>query len=192
MPTQDLISKAAKIIKSGGLVIHPTDTCYGLAANALDPLAVKKIYRLKGRDFNKPLIICVRDLKMAKDLVRFNPTAEKLFRKFLPGPLTLVLPSKLHPGQKDAIRLPNHPVTLALSKTCSVPYTTTSANLSGKPNPYSLAEVFGQFSHEAIRQLFILDAGPLPPTPPSTVIDVSGGKIKILRSGPISLSQLRS
>lgn len=188
MLTQDLISKAAKIIESGGVVIHPTDTCYGLAANVLDPIAVAKIYKLKGRDFDKPVIFCVRDFAMASELVQFDQFAKSLFDKFLPGPLTLVLPSKINPGKKDSIRIPNHPVILALSKICSVPFTTTSANLSGGPNPYSAEEIPDEIKSGVD---LILDVGPLPKNLPSTVVDVSEGKITILRAGPVSEEKIQ-
>lgn len=188
MLTLDLISKAARIIKSGGIVLHPTDTCYGLATNALDEKAVAKLHKLKGRNFQKPFIVCVRDLAMAKNLVQLNSLAEKLFTKFLPGPLTLVLPKKKGSGTL-AIRLPNHFITLQLSRLCAVPYTTTSANISGGPNPYAVSEV----PQEIISGCdLIIDVGKLPPTPPSTVVDVSEEKIKILRVGPVSAEELQA
>ena len=188
MLTQDLISKAVKIIERGGVVIHPTDTCYGLAANVFDKTAVAKIYKLKGRDFNKPVIFCVRDFAMAEKLVDFNSLAKLLFDKFLPGPLTLVLPSKINPGKKDSIRIPNHPVILALSRICSVPFTTTSANLSGGPNPYSISEIPDAIKNNVD---LILDVGTLPKNLPSTVIEVTDEEFKILRGGPVSQAEIR-
>ncbi len=182
-----LLFLAAKTIAAGGIVVHPTDTCYGLATNAQSPLALKKLHRLKDRVPQKPFIVCVRDLAMAKKLVKFNPLAEKLFAKFLPGPLTLVLPKKKGVGTL-AIRMPNHPITLALSRLCPVPYTTTSANFSGGPNPYRVAEI----SKEILDSCdLIIDAGELSRTPPSTVVEVTSGELNVLRVGPVSKRQLQ-
>lgn len=190
----DLIIEAAAIIEQGGIVIHPTDTSYGIAASALDKEAIQKIYTLKGRDFKKPLIVAVRDKNQAKKLVEFTPQAGLLFDKFFPGRLTLVLPKKkgipdlLTAGGPLGIRMPNHQLTLELSKLCSVPYTTTSANLSNQPPAYSAEEIISSLSPDSFNLL--LDFGPLPKVLPSTVVDLSTSEVKILREGPISKEEI--
>lgn len=176
-PDIKIIEEAAEVLSSGGIVIHPTDTSYGLAANIFDDRAIKRIYEIKGRDFNKPLINCVRDLKMAEEIVVFNDLAYKLFDKFFPGALTLVLKSKDDLGTR-AIRIPYCKVTQELSKICLFPYSTTSANISGQADEYS--------PNFNLKVDLVLDAGQLPIKPPSTVIDVSSGEVKILREGAIS------
>ncbi len=192
------ILEAAQVLSSSGLVVHPTDTAYGLAGNIFDTLAISKIYTLKSRDLKKGLIVCVKDLPMALSLVEFNRSAHVLFEKFLPGPLTLVLPRKSHvpdPVSGNlptlAIRLPNSPITLALSRSVDFPYTTTSANPSGGPNPYSLAAIQSSFTPEFLSQIDLaLDTGPLPTRPPSTIVDLTTPTPHILRQGPITEAQI--
>lgn len=196
-PDPFLIRQAALIIESGGIVAHPTDTTYGLAGNALSENAIKKVFKIKGRDFKKPLIVAVRDFAQAEELVKFNKTGRILFNKFFPGPLTIILPKKspvpdiVTEGKPLGIRMPNCNVTLSLSKICSVPYTTTSANISGGKNPYLINEILESFNKKSLDMIdLILDAGILPENLPSTVVDISSGDTKILRDGPISQVQI--
>lgn len=196
-PNPEIIKQAASVIEAGGIVVHPTDTAYGIAASVFDETAIKKVFDLKGRDFNKPLIVAIRDLTQIEELVEFNRKGKILFNKFFPGSLTIILPKKsivpdiVTGGKPLGIRMPNCVVTLELSKYCKVPYTTTSANLSGKPALYSIEVILQQFNNETIQQCdLILDAGVLPETLPSTVIDVSTDEAKILRVGPISEAQI--
>lgn len=195
-PNPSEIIQIAKTIESGGLVVHPTDTTYGLAANVFNEDSIRKIFKLKGRDFNKPLIVAIKDLTQARTLVEFNRLAEVLFHKFFPGPLTLVLPRKpLVPsivtgGKPLGIRMPNCKITLALSNACSVPYTTTSANPSGKPAPYKIEELIKQFGTSIEEIDLIIDAGALPEVFPSTVVDLTNETPQILRSGPITEAQI--
>ena len=196
-PDPSLIRQAALIIESGGIVAHPTDTAYGLAGNAFSENAIKKVFKIKGRDFKKPLIVAVRDFAQAEKLVEFNKPGKILFNKFFPGPLTIVLPKKptvpdiVTAGKPLGIRIPNCEVTLALSKFCSVPYTTTSANISGGKNPYSVDEILESFNKKSLEMIdLILDAGILPENLPSTVVDISSGDTKILRDGPVSQAQI--
>lgn len=197
-PDSITLTKASQVLDSGGIVVYPTDTAYGLAADIFKPEAVEAIFQVKGRDFNKGLIVCVKDLTQAKTLVQFNAAAEKLFNNFLPGPLTLLLPKKplvsdrVSGGSKNlAIRIPNCAVTLALSQNYLHPYTTTSANPSGMPNPYSLDDVLQQFDLASLKLLGLaLDAGPLPKIPPSTIVDLSLPTPQIIRPGPISETEI--
>jgi L-threonylcarbamoyladenylate synthase len=178
------IQKATEILKNGGVVVHPTDTCYGLAANAYDQKAIQKIYEIKGRDFNKPLILAVRDIDQLLEIADLTEMGKILFQKFFPGPLTLVL-NKNDGSGTVGVRTPNHPVVLELLKLCDFPFTTTSANISGGKNPYSVSEI------NLPGVDFILDSGKLPENPPSTVVDVTGDAPVVLRAGPVSLEQIR-
>lgn len=168
------VEKAAEIIKKGGVVIYPTDTVYGLGANALDEKAIKKIFEIKGRDFKKPISVIVKDLEMAKKVANFSKDTEKILKKILPGPITVILykkkilPDILTGGSnKVGLRIPDCKFTKALMEKLDFPITTTSANISGKP-------AFAKAS-----------AGK-----PSTVIDLTGLKPKILRAGPITKKEL--
>lgn len=152
------------------------------------------MYEAKGRDFSKPTHVVIRNWEMLEAIAEPNAQARKLYDSFLPGPLTIILKKK--PSVPDlltaglptiGVRIPDSPVTQALSKAVDFPYTTPSANLSGGPTPYS--------AHGAVRQIgqsvdLVLDAGELPPVPPSTLVDTTQSPAKILRQGPISEEQI--
>jgi len=193
-PDPKVIEKAAQVILKGGSVVLPTDTAYGLAVNALDRKAVKKLFRIKARAKDKPLPVAVSEIKQAQKLAFFHVEALRLARKFWPGALTLVLRKKeLGPkkitGCEETIglRIPDSRVCLALADRAQVPYTITSANISGGETPYSVPEVVRQFENRKPRPDLILDGGTLAKIKPSTVVDLSEGEIKILREGAIKI-----
>ncbi|QQY79190.1 L-threonylcarbamoyladenylate synthase [Keratinibaculum paraultunense] len=195
-PEKALIKKGADIIKSGGLVAFPTETVYGLGANGLDEKAVKKIFIAKGRPQDNPLILHVAEKDQVSPLVEFiSKEAEELMEKFWPGPLTLLFKrSKLVPDcitaglDTVAIRMPNHPVALALIKASDVPIAAPSANTSGKPSP-TLASHVKEDLYGKIHM--IIDGGKTGIGVESTVLDMSGDKPLILRPGGVTLEQLR-
>ena len=201
------IKEAIQILKSGGVVVYPTDTAYGLAVDATNPAAVKKLYQLKGRDFHNPIHVIPPTKDWIEKLVKLSPVAKKIIDRLMPGPLTLVLPLKakgkpwqmLSAGTNTlGIRRPKHKLALDLAMLLRKPITTTSANVSGQPNCYSVAEVKRQFEpklphprlrlrREAAGRLlswkergvlsgrkpkpdFYLDGGKLRKTRPSTVV----------------------
>ena len=182
------ISQAAKIIRDGGLVAFPTETVYGLGANALDSEAVRKIYVAKGRPSDNPLILHVSSFEQARELVFMNDLAEKLITKFWPGPLTLVLPAKnIVPrstrGGLDtaAIRMPDNPVAQALIKASGVPIAAPSANISGRPSPTDFESVYNDMNGKIN---MILDGGKVDVGIESTVIDITNPeKVLMLRPG---------
>ncbi|WP_003542731.1 L-threonylcarbamoyladenylate synthase [Desulfotomaculum nigrificans] len=194
-PDQNVIDRAAQIIKNGGLVAFPTETVYGLGANGLDGTAVAGIYRAKGRPSDNPLILHVADFAMAEALsAGLPPVAGMLMDKFWPGPLTLVVPRANHiPGQVTGgldtvgIRMPSHPVALALIKAAGVPIAAPSANRSGRPSPTRAAHVQADLQG---RIDAILDGGPTGVGLESTVLDVSGEQPVILRPGGVTYEQL--
>ena len=195
----DQIQKAVEALRQGGIVAYPTDTAYGLAVDATNPKAVEKLYKLKGRDFNKPIHVIYPSTQWLKKIVKLNIQALRLMVKFMPGPITLVLPLKaigfswkrLSAGTKTmGIRLPNHPVALELVKKFGKPITTTSANVSGKPNTYSISEVKKQFARAKNKPHFYLDGGKLAKTQPSTVVLVNKN-VTILREGPVTETQIK-
>jgi len=197
-PTAGSIAEAADILKNGGLVGLPTETVYGLAANALDNSAVAKIFAAKGRPSFNPLIIHVPDVTAAEDLVQMNAAAYHVAQAFWPGPLTLILPrktgcrvSELASAGLDtlAIRVPAHPVALAVLKACGVPLAAPSANRSGALSPTTPAHVAESLG-EAVD--LILAAGPCAVGLESTVLDLSGPTPVILRAGAITAEDLES
>ncbi|MCS7134657.1 MAG: L-threonylcarbamoyladenylate synthase [Candidatus Pacearchaeota archaeon] len=195
-PERKKILLAANIIRKGGLVAFPTETVYGLGADALNPKAVKKIYEVKRRPFDNPLIVHIARKKDLFRLARSVPKEVKiLIRNFWPGPLTLILKaSKIVPKVTTAgldtiaIRMPNHKVALDLIKACGKPIAAPSANLSGRPSPtlaqHVIQDLYGKID-------LILDAGPTDIGVESTVLDLSSPTPQILRPGGITFEKLK-
>jgi len=183
--TNKAISEAVDIIRSGGIVAHATETCYGLACDLTNEKAVKKLYALKNlpEDRNVSALFCSVD--DAKKLVEWNAKAQGLAEKHLPGPLTLILPRK--ETGTIGIRISPHPVAQKLAEGCGVPLSSTSANLHGQANPYSAEDIQNQFKDRQLQPDLILDSGLLPDSPPSTVAHIDGEEVKILRQGSIQI-----
>ena len=194
--TKKAIEQAAKIIKRGGLVAFPTETVYGLGANALDKTAVRKIFKAKKRPMDNPLIIHIADIKDLNSLVKEIPkTAEVLIKKFWPGPLTLILhkkevvPDEVTAGLKVvAIRIPKNRIALDLIKKAGVPIAAPSANLAGRPSPTLAQHVFDDLGAGVD---LILDGGSTKIGVESTVVDLTVNPPQILRPGGISFEELK-
>jgi len=187
----NVIKRAADILRAGGVIIYPTDTAYGLGVDALNDNAIKKLYRIKGRDFSKPTHVIVPNWSWIMVLTYPNENAKKLYEAFMPGPLTIVLNKK--PVTPDiltadlptlGIRIPNNDITKLISRFFNAPYTTPSANKSGGKTPYSIEDVKEELDISKVD--LILDAGKLPELLPSTIVDISITPPKILRKGLIS------
>ena len=194
-PQPPVIERAAGILRAGGLVAFPTETVYGLGAHALDAQAVRKIFVAKDRPGWDPLIVHVRDLAMARPLMkRLLPQFELLACRFWPGPLTLVVEkSDLVPAEVTAhrptvaLRMPWHPVAAALLAAAGVPIAAPSANRFGRPSPTRAEHVVEDL---ADRVDLILDAGPTPLGVESTVVDVTRSPPAVLRPGGVSCERL--
>jgi L-threonylcarbamoyladenylate synthase len=188
MANQGDIQKAAEIIRSGGLVVFPTETVYGLGANALDATAVGKIYELKGRPATSPLIVHVASIEQARELAAEWPEeAERLAREYWPGPLTLVVPKKkLIPDEVTAglptvgLRMPRHPMALELLRAAQVPIAAPSANRFTQLSPTTAEHVREAFGDETP---FLLDGGPCEVGIESTVVAVTTDGLEVLRPG---------
>jgi len=187
--------KAAGILLSGGLVGLPTETVYGLAANAYNVEAVRRIYRVKGRPQDNPLIVHVSDFVMLNDIAQLNARAVELARVFWPGPLTMVLTKKpvIDPAVNCglptvAVRMPSHPVALAVIAEADVPLAAPSANLSGRPSTTTAQHVLDDHNG---RIPLVLDGGSCEVGVESTVISLVGRHPVILRPGIISLENIR-
>lgn len=191
------ITHAVKRLQEGGLVAFPTETVYGLGANALDPEAVNKIFAAKGRPSDNPLIVHISSMDMLSDLVReIPPMAERLAKAFWPGPLTLVLPkSDLVGGAVTAgldtvaVRMPEHPVALRLIALAGVPVAAPSANTSGRPSP-TVAQHVVEDLHGQVD--VIIDGGPVGLGVESTVLDVTSNPPMILRPGGVTKEMLEA
>ncbi|MCL2855916.1 MAG: L-threonylcarbamoyladenylate synthase [Defluviitaleaceae bacterium] len=185
----DIIKQAARIIKSGGLVAFPTETVYGLGANALDEAACAKIYEAKGRPGDNPLIVHINEgfelVRLAREV---PPGAQALMGAFSPGPLTVILPARpgifAHGyGDTVAVRLPGNMAARLLIHHAGVPIAAPSANLSGSPSPTTAAHVLADLDG---RVDMVLDGGACKHGMESTVVDFTDTVPKILRPGAIT------
>lgn len=196
-PRQDTaaVQKAASVLRDGGLAAIPTETVYGLAANALDSKAVSKIFRVKGRPADNPLIVHIADLETLPSLARKIPQAAyDLAEAFWPGPLTMILPKKeIIPDivtvglDTVAIRFPSHPVAAAIIKESGLPIAAPSANLSGSPSPTNARRCIQDLSGKIE---LIVDGGDCSIGVESTVITLAGDTPRLLRPGFVTLEQL--
>lgn len=194
-----IINRAAGVLRAGGLVIYPTETCYGAGVDPTNQAAVDKLLAYKSRREGRPLSIAVADQSMASKYVKLNPTAINLYKKFLPGPLTVVSKSlgKTATGIDSetgtlGIRIPDHPMALELVKKLGRPITATSANVSYKPRPYSINQLLTQTSKKQRALIdYFIDAGTLPRRPVSTIVDTTLDDPLIIRKGKITLSHTR-
>lgn len=187
------IEEAASILRAGGLVAFPTETVYGLGANALDAAAVRKIFAVKERPHWDPLIVHVRDAEMARTLATQELPAEWIAR-FWPGPLTLVVrkaacvPDEVTARRPTvALRVPRHPVAQALLQAAKVPIAAPSANRFGRPSPTCAAHVAADLGG---RVELILDGGPTQLGVESTVVDLTRSPPVILRPGGVTREEL--
>ncbi len=202
-----IIQASVKALKQGKIIVYPTDTCYGLAVDVSRLQAIKQLYKLKGRNFNKPSSVVVPSLAYAKKIVQWGSEAQKLAKKFWPGAITLVCSLTLpFPSRGEGrgfriltaktnflgLRLPKNRLALDLAKGLKKPITATSANLAGKSECYSVDEIVQQFQHQKIKPDIIIDAGKLPFQKPSTLVKLEhSGQVSIIRQGPITQSQIK-
>ncbi|MDR7231639.1 L-threonylcarbamoyladenylate synthase [Caulobacter sp. BE264] len=191
------IDAAAEALRAGGLVILPTETVYGLGANAADPAAVAAIFEAKGRPRFNPLIAHVADLETAAQIAAFDDRAYALAREFWPGPLTIVAPIRDAGAVCDlaragldtvAIRVPGHPTSRAVLAAFGGAVVAPSANRSGRPSPTTYADAMAETGDKAAASL---DGGPCAVGLESTVVSVLDGEVRLLRPGAVTRVQLQ-
>ncbi len=188
-PDISKLKLAAEVLKSGGVVVIPTDTVYGLAAGVFSAEAQKKIYSIKGRSFRKPLILMPPDIDSLKSLAHIPEPSGKLIKKFWPGPLTVVLSTTelgkmVSGGRSDiGVRIPDSKIVLGLLKHCGFPIMTTSVNPSGKPSAKSGDEALKYMKGKVD---LIIDCGKCGLGKESTVVDVTHFHGTVIREGCIS------
>ncbi len=191
----DALSRAARVLRSGGLVAFPTETVYGLGANALDATAVQRVFAVKGRPADNPLIVhLASSAQLDRVAVALTPLARELAARWWPGPLTLVV--RAHPdlptvttGGLDtvAVRVPDHPIAQALLRRADLPVAAPSANRSGRPSPTTAAHVAADLG-DAVE--VVLDGGACRVGVESTVVDVRGDVPLLLREGSVTREEL--
>ncbi len=194
-PEPDVVRRAAALLKAGGVIVYPTETLYGVGADAGNADALRRVFALKGREGAKPLLVIVDAFERLRPFVE-SVTAEAplLMDAFWPGPLTLVFKAssravpELTAGTGTiGARVPSSDFCRALVSACGRPITSTSANRAGEPTPNDVDEIRKRFPEGV--DLFI-DAGALPPSSPSTVVDVSSSPPRLVREGAVRWEQI--
>ncbi|HVX92841.1 MAG TPA: L-threonylcarbamoyladenylate synthase [Candidatus Dojkabacteria bacterium] len=192
---EESIAKAVEVLKAGGTVIYPTETCYGIGVDATNQVAVDKVYDYKGFRGQKPFSMAVTSKEMAAKYVEINDIADNLYKNYLPGPVTVVSNAKPNSGIATGvvsqwgsigIRIPDHKIPVMLVEKLGKPMTSTSANVSYKPVPYSIESFLKNTPKKSQKYLdLILDYGELPKNVPSTVLDTTMNSLQVLREGKI-------
>jgi L-threonylcarbamoyladenylate synthase len=197
-PDSAVIKQAAALINRGEVVVCPTDTGYAFCVNALNPKAIARVFDLKGRSFSNPIHMAVNTIEVAEEYARFSEAARYLAGHYLPGALTIVLPKKeivppiLVAGLDTVgIRIPDNNVILQLAEVAGKPLTTTSANISRQPAPYSVDEITGRPGINIEKIGLVLDQGVIPSHELSTIVDLSVEPAQLIRQGRISWLEIR-
>lgn len=190
---KDVVQKAVDVLKNGGSVIYPTETCYGIGVDATNQIAVDKLYEYKGFRGQKPFSMAVTTREMAEEYVEINDIADNLYKNYLPGPVTVVSNSKrkVAKGVESSwgtvgIRIPDHTVPIEIVKAFGLPITATSANVSYKPVAYTIESLLKNTPKKSLKYIdLIIDAGQLPKNVPSTILDTTMNSLTVLREGKL-------
>ena len=174
------LPKAVEILSTSGIIVYPTETIYGIGADATNDKAVSKVMNIKKRAKSKHILIAFSDMKMAKKYLVITKKAEKLAEAFMPGPLSLIVETKKE-KRRVGFRIPDNKFVLSLIRKLGKPITSTSANISGEENLYKIKDIIKLFDKKID---MIIDAGNIPKRKASTLFDTIEGKI--IREGPIS------
>ena len=181
-------ARAVAVLKKGGIVVHPTDTCYGIAADMSSKRAINKVYKFKGRDFNNPFFIIVKDINQFKQYGSWNKLAQEMIKQNPGEMFTFVVSRKkgvpvyLNPSFPTiGIQTPKNRFSLTLLKKFGSPVIGTSANIFSQPVVYSIKDLLTQLKKAGRYPDLILDGGQLPYKKPSSVVKINGQKIEILR-----------
>ena len=187
---REVAQAASKVLGRGGIIVYPTETIYGLGADPFNPDAMARLYKLKGRDKGKQVSIAIGDAKQIERYAEVCEVCRRLIDRFLPGPLTLVLPTKDKRlsviGDTIGLRVPQNAQALEITRAFG-PITSTSANISGAQTPGDVGEIRRMFGDGV--ELYIEAHEPFAGTP-STVLECIGGKIRLLRDGAISRQEI--
>jgi L-threonylcarbamoyladenylate synthase len=192
-----LISRCVDILARGGVIVYPTDTVYGLGADATNPDAVARVRNIKGKQSDRPILAMVADIAMLEQYAEQTPLSRKLAAAFLPGPLSLIL--KAHTKALDPIvsedgslgfRISKHPFCLAVADAFHKPITSTSVNRSGMVQPRVVGDMLAQLGTAAQEIDLVVDAGDLMEHTPSTIVDARGKSVVVVREGAISRDRL--
>jgi len=200
-PDPNIIQEAVKCIRNGGVILYPTDTLYGLGVDAFNKKAIHKLYNIKQRDMRLPISIMLNSVQQVDEMFQVSPRSLiSDMHKIFPGKVTAIINNTVkkaiferadHPGsyfENIGFRIPDNGVCKALTQLFDKPISSTSANLSGKSNAYNVQEVIAQIGP---RLDMILDAGQIPQSSGSTILDMSGDPYLVVRSGAVELAELQ-
>lgn len=189
---EEELDNVIKVIKKGGVVIFPTDTVYGVAANSLDEDAIKKLYELKGRNDNKPICVLTSSMDKIKKIAYVREEEQKIIDKYMPGALTIILEKKeevsdiLTSNLKTVgVRIPNNEIALKILSKLDYPLATTSANISGMEAAVKKEDLITEFDNKVD---IIIDGGVTDLKISSTIVKIENNEIKVLRQGSIKIA----
>lgn len=194
------LKAAIAVLKNGGVVVFPTETSYGIGCDATNAKAVRRVFAIKGRPEGKGTPLIVDSLKMAKRWGKFSPTAQRLAKKYWPGPLTMVVPvlvfarndkkivQAVLQNKTVALRVSSHPIARALAKGLGRPIVATSANRSGQPPAFSCRALSPLLTgKDGSGVVYVVNVGALPKQKPTTIVKIIGNDVEVLRQGKIKL-----
>lgn len=188
------IENVVEALKQGKTIVYPTETCYGLGCDATNEEAVEKVFQIKQRQKDKPVLVIAADIGMMMEYVRWPLVLTHIAEKYWPGPLSVVsqlkedieLPSGIvGEGNTLAFRITEHPLARALSENLGKPIVSTSANTASYKSPYDIESVVAMFENAENKPDILIDAGALPHHSPSTVVRVLNGEVEVLRQGEV-------
>jgi L-threonylcarbamoyladenylate synthase len=194
---EDVVSKTSEVLSKGGVIIYPTETCYGIGVDATNTKALEKLLKYKKFRGSKPISIAVSDIDMAREYVDINEMAENIYSNYLPGPITVISISKgnLTPPVVSlqgavGVRIPDYNLMLEVIKAYGKPITATSANMSYKSTPYDIDQLIKDLPKKSLGLIdLIIDVGELPHNPPSTVLDTTLNTLSVLRQGKLEFEE---
>lgn len=183
---EQIITQIINVMKNGGVIVYPTDTCYGIGADWQNTKAVTKISQIKQRPNNKIFSVIVSDIAMIKNYCDVSKYQEKILNKYLPGPYTFILSKAknkvlIKSSETLGVRIPAYPFTQKLAKKFNRPFITTSANISGQNPCYNVNCILEQIKFSQYKPDLIINAGQLQKNPPSKVVDLTKSNWKIVR-----------
>lgn len=191
------IDEIADELKKGMSLVYPTETCYGLGADATNEKAVAKLFDIKKRQQNKTMLVIVPDIAMARQYIHWDENINEVANTYWPGPLTVVAKAKEDSGLASgviaedgtlAFRVTSNYLSSDLSRALGKPLVSTSANIAAMDSPYEAEAVINMYSEEPVQPDIIIDAGELPHLLPSTIVRLVGGTREVIRQGSIILS----
>jgi len=203
LPQENLnITSLTQALRDGSTLVYPTETCYGLGCDATNLEAVEKIFNIKQRQKDKPVLVLMADIAMAMEYIEWDETIQSLADKYWPGPLTIVARKKqkdmfasgvVGPRGMVAFRVTSHPVAQEIVSTLGKPLVSTSANIASHESPYDIDDVLRMFEGQPYQPDIVIDAGQLRHKAPSTIVKIlENGTVEVLREGEVVISPLIS